>query len=537
MRSAATACSQRVSSRGARRRVGPGFLVIALAALVGPALQAGAFDRYSSGPGFGNCADCHGDFNGSPYSSVKDGASWGQNLHDGHRDMLDLDCSACHQPPTGVPRFPVFLGQSAGGTGLSPISCLGCHGRQADAGNPADPDLGACAFGSSTGLNIDPANCGSGAGLRAHHVNAGVTLCFDCHTNDPVVLAGEDALPDYYAKPGQNHPNMPADPCDRLAPPLNENKFEASGLDNDGDLYEDAGGNPGIGRAPDADCEPDRAYWADFNEDTIRRMNTDGTDVELLVSSAGAPTDLVVDRTNRHIYWCATATDSIMRSDLDGSNVVVLVSSGLDFPNGIELDVEAGHIYVTNYLSGQIVRTDLDGSNLVVIHEVGQPRGIGLDLSAGKMYYQSQADLQILRSDLDGSSVEVVAATGAIPHDLDVDPAGGKVYWVELVPQRLRRMNLDGTNVEDLVATGNRPRGLALQLGAGKVWWTKPEATRTISRANLDGSAVEDALIGSPLSDPWGIYVVPLPEPAQLLSLLACVSMLVALARRRKRAA
>ncbi len=250
-------------------------------------------------------------------------------------------------------------------------------------------------------------------------------------------------------------------------------------------------------------------YWADRGENTIRAMNADGTGVTLIVSNPNVPSDLTVDLSNGYIYWCATVTDSVMRSNLDGSNVVTLVSTGLDFPNGIEIDPIAGHIYVTNFSSSQIIRTNLDGSNFTVIHNISTPRGIGLDLGAGKMYYQSQGNLQILRSNLDGTAVEILATTGLYPHDLDVDPSGGKVYWVELGAEKLRRMNLDGTGVEDLVTTGTRPRGVALGLDTGKVWWTKPVLTRTISRANFDGSVIEDVLVGAPLSDPWGIAVVP----------------------------
>jgi hypothetical protein len=96
--------------------------------------------------------------------SLVDGLPWG-NLHNVHRStMLGSDCEACH---IGSSRLPVYLDQSAGGIGLEPVSCVGCHGVNPSPGNP------------STGL--------WGAGLRAHHTNAGVgpdsdgLRCLDCH--------------------------------------------------------------------------------------------------------------------------------------------------------------------------------------------------------------------------------------------------------------------------------------------------------------------------------------------------------------------
>ncbi len=173
------------------------------------ASEAWAFETYS------DCKDCHGSFRDSPYVSLSDGASWGDNLHNVHRnDMLGGDCDACH---TSSGRGTVFLDRSSGGNGLATIGCVGCHGREEDLGN-------------------DGISAGRGAGLRQHHTNAGETNCQACHSDavpanyTPV---GEDVLPNYFASPGTNHPSMPTDSCN----PTGTENFAAGtqGLDNDGD--------------------------------------------------------------------------------------------------------------------------------------------------------------------------------------------------------------------------------------------------------------------------------------------------------------
>jgi hypothetical protein len=148
--------------------------------------------------------------------------NWG-NLHNLHRStMLSGDCNACH---LSGGRFPVILNSSVGGTGLDPIACMGCHGRQED-DTPTNPD-----WGSKSGL---------GAGLRQHHHNAGETLCAGCHQDaDPAnyTPVGENVLPPYYANPGTNHPNMPTDPC--ISSGNEDFAGVVQGLDNDGDgIYE-----------------------------------------------------------------------------------------------------------------------------------------------------------------------------------------------------------------------------------------------------------------------------------------------------------
>lgn len=184
---------------------------------------ASAYNQWSIDHTSGNCATCHGDFRASPYVSLADNTQWPGSLHDGHRStMLNGDCSTCH----GTVRFPVILNSSSGGTGFSPIGCLGCHGR-------AEPSAGGMV---------------TGTGLRQHHTRSGVATCGDagCHTDtDPATVtpAAESVEPPYYFAPDAAHPNKPTEACNGngseslLAPPL--------GLDNDGD---------GLYDVNDADC-------------------------------------------------------------------------------------------------------------------------------------------------------------------------------------------------------------------------------------------------------------------------------------------
>ena len=185
-----------------------------------------AYPQYSVNGDATNCRGCHGDFRSSPYTSLTDGESWGDDLHDVHRNvMLDKDCDTCHS--SGPGKFPVLIGNSAGGVGLDPIGCSGCHGRAED--------------------GIDPGNSsvGFGAGLRQHHWRADVTDCRTCHLDaDPELFTPveEDFLPPYYADSDPDHPLIPSDPCNLLADSHPEDYAASTlGLDNDGDdLYDEA---------------------------------------------------------------------------------------------------------------------------------------------------------------------------------------------------------------------------------------------------------------------------------------------------------
>jgi hypothetical protein len=192
------------------------FLVSLFSAPVIGAGTAQAYEQYSQNRDATNCRACHGDFRDSPYISLGDGQSWGDSLHGIHRyGMLSDDCDTCHN--SGL-MFPVLIGSSAGGAGLAPISCAGCHGR-------AEDGIG---FGS----------LGYGAGLRQHHWVAGEQGCVDCHfdANPANFIPVDESLQSpYYANPGTGHPNMPSDPCNPQAAGFPENYAASTlGLDNDG---------------------------------------------------------------------------------------------------------------------------------------------------------------------------------------------------------------------------------------------------------------------------------------------------------------
>ncbi|HXV35512.1 MAG TPA: hypothetical protein VEC18_00060 [Myxococcota bacterium] len=183
---------------------------------------ARAYDQYSVNKDATNCAACHGDFRAAPYISLANGESWDSDLMEVHAtNMLNGDCLVCHG---SGPRFPVMTNSSAGGTGLDPISCAGCHGRAED--------------GTGDGT------VGFGAGLRQHHWIAGIQICGQCHVDanpDDFVPVGEEVLPPYYSDNDPDHPLIPSDPCNPVADGSPEDyAASTAGLDNDGDdLYDE----------------------------------------------------------------------------------------------------------------------------------------------------------------------------------------------------------------------------------------------------------------------------------------------------------
>ncbi len=189
-----------------------GVGVCAVCAALFTANQAIAYERYNSG-----CQYCHGAFTDG--TSPKGTVFPMDSKHEMHRNTayMATACDLCHR--TGDNRNP-YLRHSNGTANNPGIGCIGCHGHD---------------YGGTIGP--------SGAGLRRHHAVNGVTVCGNCHTNDPVPMP-EYVKPTYYHTPD----TRADDPCNAGPAHLeNWSIGDTEGLDNDGNnLYD--GADPNCGR-------------------------------------------------------------------------------------------------------------------------------------------------------------------------------------------------------------------------------------------------------------------------------------------------
>jgi hypothetical protein len=132
---------------------------------------------------------------------------------------------------------------------------------------------------------------------------------------------------------------------------------------------------------------------------------------------------------------------------------------------------------------------------------------IPADVHAQKMYYTAYD--KIFRANLDGTDIECLidflrGSSACQPWGIALDTAHGKMYWTDYLLKTVRRANLDGTAMEDLiVACDGYPTGIALDLPSGKVYWGEkiPRGegepfAGSIHRASLDGGAAERLVEG-----------------------------------------
>ncbi len=224
------------------------------------------------------------------------------------------------------------------------------------------------------------------------------------------------------------------------------------------------------------------------------------------------------------IFFLDVSGGRLVSVNTDGSDLEVIVNGLKRIPDGIEVDVETGYIYWTNMGNpapndGSIERVDLDGQNRKTIIPQGAtftPKQLKLDKKGGKLYWSDREGMRVMRANLDGSNIETLVETGSSDRDrrdqrnwcvgIAVDPEGGKIYWTQKGPDNAGEGRIFCASLEipkgetaanrtdiKLLFTGlPEPIDLDLDLNNRMIYWTdrgNPPRGNTVSRAPINSES------------------------------------------------
>ena len=120
-----------------------------------------------------------------------------------------------------------------------------------------------------------------------------------------------------------------------------------------------------------------KVYWTEQTgktTGTLRRVNLDGTDIQLVKELTSAPHGIAVDAVNQKLYL-TNSWGKVQRLNVDGSNFQSNLITGLDAPKEVSVDMVGRKIYWTE--QDGIWRADLNGENIEdVVTGLGAPTGI-----------------------------------------------------------------------------------------------------------------------------------------------------------------
>ena len=292
-------------------------------------------------------------------------------------------------------------------------------------------------------------------------------------------------------------------------------------------------------------------YWE--NDSNIYRSNLDGTDIEKIYSGEypGAIRFIDIDPVTEKIYAYGRTEDHssgwVRRMNLDGSDVEVLLAEGLGHQTyGFALDVPHGKMYLGCY--AYVQWANLDGSGLEIFDmggcEPDYAHDFEVDSAGGKLYYGDAGwgVNGVRRTNLDGTNGETLVPVGITLGSIHValDTAAGKMYYTQYSEHSgtypIYAANLDGSN-QQLLLPNHPAIDIEVDAAAGKIYWT---TDTKIQRANLDGSEIENLVTlevsGAYATDSLSLYSAPaIPEPSTLIiwSVLATLGLVTAWHRRR----
>ena len=269
----------------------------------------------------------------------------------------------------------------------------------------------------------------------------------------------------------------------------------------------------------DVDADRQKIYWTNLNfPPKIQRVNLDGTDVEVLITTELSPKGIALDTSEQKIYWTNPEASKIQRSNFDGTDIEDIPIEGLCAPYGLDLDTNGGKIYWTDGCTG-IHRSNLDGTGIemLVAREIAHPNDVAVDIKNGKIYWPNHKVRKIQRANLDGTNVEdlIELPRVRVPKGIALDVKEGKIYSTDEHLNTgsgiIRRLNLDGTEPQTVLKPAHiqlektrlsGPSGIAVDPYRGKIYWTDLNPGR-IHRANLNGTDAEDFLTGII----WGRFI------------------------------
>jgi sugar lactone lactonase YvrE len=280
----------------------------------------------------------------------------------------------------------------------------------------------------------------------------------------------------------------------------------------------------------------------DVGEGAIRRIQTDGTDLQTLSSAVGdGLRGIAADPPRGRVYWSDVDSGEIFRGPIDSPGNGEVIVSGLAFPVDIGVDSERRRLAWVGAGSDETLQaSNLDGGDRVVLVSDVSSGALAMDELSGYVYFEDRTTSSrgaIKRIKLDGSGLETIVDDVPTATDLAIDPIQGYVYWGSSAgfdnTGGIYRVRFDGTGFEEVFKSDVRlldATALTLDPEGGSVYFSLLDTANDcdLYRMGLDGS--DPTLIAAGFDSIVHMdFVVPSPSG------LAALAAAAVLGSRRRR--
>ncbi|XP_074881208.1 low-density lipoprotein receptor isoform X2 [Buteo buteo] len=262
--------------------------------------------------------------------------------------------------------------------------------------------------------------------------------------------------------------------CRALGPPaalLFTNRHEIRRLALDGGEYRRLLGPLKHAGALDVDVAAGTVYWADLSQRKIYRSPlagaADGSRHAAVVGTGlGAPDGVALDWVHHNIYWTDSRLGTVSVADGSGARRRTLVREPGAKPRAIAVDPLRGYMYWTDWgASAKIAKGGLNGADQfpLVTEGIEWPNGITLDLPSQRLYWVDSRLHALSSVDVDGGHRRTLLADPQVlSHPFAVTVFEDTVFWSDVLSEAifsanrrtgadLRRVAQDLFSPEDIV--------------------------------------------------------------------------------------